>query len=153
MRGCMWLTVIPLVIALSMATFTAVNPTNLTPHDINVVKDGKTVVTFERSGKVARLVEDPATWEDAVEVVGVEGKVAMRAPYVYGGVDGMPKEEYTSRGVIVSELVARKLAEMGVSYPVFSPDMGALGAVRDGSGRIVGTQKLILWNKAVLGGK
>lgn len=129
------------VLLLAMATTATGSPINCTPHAVNVIVDGEERAVFPKSGDVARLTEDPAEWEDTMELGGVE--VPVRSPYTYGGEEGMPADPKS--GVIVSDLVARELMKGDPAFPVFSPDTGKLGAVRD-NGRIVGTQKLIFWN-------
>lgn len=43
---------------------------NLTPHDINILKEGKTILVLPRSGTIARVIEHN-TQADALNIDGV----------------------------------------------------------------------------------
>lgn len=125
-----------------MATMTRI--LNATPHDIVVhLSDGETV-SFPRSGSVVRLEELPCGSDlPGLPLSCCDAKIRVVPPLIYGGVTGLPRDR--TSGLIVSAIVAEKMAELGGFSDIYSPDMSSGGAVRDADGRIIGTKALIKW--------
>jgi hypothetical protein len=95
---------------------------NLTPHAINLVRDGQVVETIHPSGTIARV-------SMTTEIVGQINGFEVRKNTYNEVVDLPPREEGTI--YIVSALVAQAAKDR---YDLVVPD----GSVRDADGRIIG---------------
>lgn len=105
---------------------------NLTPHEINIIIEGKNIA-FPPSGNVARLTEsEPET---------VDCEYPCIKPHSYGSIVGSDLRE----NIIVSGFVGEQCAKLGNYKNVFSPDTGPGGVIRDENGRITGTKRFIKW--------
>ncbi len=103
---------------------------NLTPHDINIVRDGEVVLTIPRSGQIARC-EEVVENLGSVTVDGIEIPIIRKS---LGKVENLPEPQDGVR-YIVSLAVAK--AAVG------RDDLLVPGqAVRDEQGRIIGTSAL-----------
>ncbi len=108
---------------------------NLTPHDIDVVKDGYVEGAHRvipRSGEVARV---ESTYEDAGELNGFA--LVKRE---FGEIEGLPAPAPKTR-YVVSGWVFDAAVKNGRT-DVICPDTGP-SAVRDENGRIVAVRHLI----------
>lgn len=104
---------------------------NLTPHDINIVRDGEVILTIPRSGVVARCEE---VVEDLGSLLTDEGIKIPIIRKTLGKVENLPEPKEGTR-YIVSLAVAK--AAVG------RDDLLVPGqAVRDEQGRIIGTSAL-----------
>lgn len=99
---------------------------NLTPHKINVIHDGKEVLTLEPSGVVARCKAD------TVILCFVNGVPITKT--VFGEAEGLPEPKH---GVyyIVSAIVKN-------ANPNRPDLLVPVGAVKDDEGRIIGCTSL-----------
>ena len=106
------------------------NLINLTPHDINIVRNGEELVTFPKSNQIARCKE-------AVEQVGYITVNGVKIPIIrkrLGEIEGLPEPQEG-----VKYLVSLAVAKAAVGRN----DLLVPGqAVRDEKGRIIGTSAL-----------
>lgn len=117
---------------------------NLTPHSVIIFgPDQKTVLfTVEPEEGGALRLEQGEKREVFYLEVGDGVKVPCNAgPAVYAGMNREPP----NKSVIVSELVARHLVEVGFAFSIFVPDTNPESVVRDG-GRILGVTMVTLYN-------
>jgi hypothetical protein len=105
---------------------------NLTPHDINIIANGKTI-TLKRDGSIARIEEGAASemnvlWDgtNPIPVYGVE----------YGKILGLPAPN-PGTFYVVSSMIAEAAKALG-RKDVLSP----YGLVRDEKGVVVGAKGL-----------
>jgi hypothetical protein len=103
---------------------------NLTPHPVNLVTDGGTVVV-PPSGLVARVALHPDVPVGTVELDGVT--VPIVATSASGDVTGLPEQR---DGVLV--VVSRLVAEVSERADLVIPH----DAVRDATGAVVGCRAL-----------
>jgi hypothetical protein len=121
---------------------------NLTPHDVHVLNDdGSTLLTYPKSGQQVRLISKPQIPVDCdleqVPVVSAQS---------WSNVDQSIKIDPNVTHLLVSMPVGEFLARSPISnqywnYTIIGPDTGPQGAVRDQTGRIVGTRRLVLYTR------
>lgn len=124
---------------------------NLTPHDIVVYNEDGTsqLETFPKSGFVARVVSE----NEQTHLGEICGKVPVYSPQTSGTVE-WPSELFTAThagdAVIVSMLVAqiflqslKERKDPVWAFPIYVPDTSPTGVVRDDSGKIIGTKRLV----------
>lgn len=106
---------------------------NLTPHEITVYAENRTDVLFSipAEGIFPRV---STTQETVGEINGIPVQKV-----VYGNIEGLPAPEQDTV-FIVSQMVLSALN--GSRTDVFAPDTGK-GAVRDETGRILGTTNFV----------
>ncbi len=112
---------------------------NLTPHPIVVRREDGSELTIPAAGKPFRLEEEDI--ETGLDIDGVP-LVVRRFKFP----EEIPAEfEDPDNIVIVSLPVLQVLKQMGLRFPalVVAPDTGK-GAIRDESGKIIGTTRFIL---------
>ena len=106
---------------------------NLTPHTINFVQNGVTVMSIKSTG-IARV----ASSTDVVGQFLVGDVVIPRTHTTYGEVEGLPAPQ-DSVIYIVSGMIVSALAQQGIHRDdLFVPGI----QVRDGQGRVVGCQSV-----------
>ena len=120
---------------------------NLTPHDIYVYPkgDASLLILYEKSGIIARMLGSPQ------EYLGdLDDSCPIYSPQTFDSIDPNepPANVYSHTGIIVSMPVAEWLAKnrRGSRWgegPVYSPDTGPEGSIRDERGRIIGTKRLV----------
>lgn len=102
---------------------------NLTPHDIDVIRDGRVLMSIPRSGVVARLVE---TVEEAPPLTTDLGTIPATTVR-YGRPADLPEPTPGTR-FLVSRVLAAAVARPDLCFPS--------GEVRDPGGRIIGCTSL-----------
>ena len=105
---------------------------NLTPHAVKIVREGRTLVTIEPSGEVARV----HTVNRPLGVVVVGGVDVPLMGQSYGETTGLPRPVGDTL-LLVSSLVRAANPDRG---DLVSP--GTL--VRDKMGRVVGAEGLVI---------
>jgi hypothetical protein len=114
---------------------------NCTPHEIVVVDKDRQPTTYPKSGKDVRLVGDPQK-ELPFQTLGV--KVATHQTFKdVSWSEPVPKGSWILVSMPVGEFFAAHKDKC--DYWVFGPDTGPENAVRDQTGRIVGTKRLVFY--------
>jgi hypothetical protein len=108
---------------------------NLTPHDINFVREGQENIVIPPSGEVARVETKEvylSTTQEGIDLIGL----------TYGKVTGFPQRQ-DGCFYIVSAMVAAALRD---AYPDANlSDVGSPSRlVRDASGKIIGCSALVI---------
>lgn len=119
---------------------------NTTPHEI--------VVCGADNATIARYPSDPSAQlrmktSPMNELAPLNGVVPVVSAPTYVSIDG-PVAELLKRTLIVSMPVGEYIRQHRddaefESMRVYGPDTGPEGVVRDGSGRIVGTRRLVMY--------
>ena len=103
---------------------------NLTPHDINIVTDSKTII-IEKSGKVVRVLEkcEETTAIDNIPVVIKKYTEIVDLPE--------PTKDviYLVSIIVLQQIKGRK--------DCYTPDTGPDSVIRNESGQIIGVKRLI----------
>lgn len=117
---------------------------NLTPHDVVVVDgDGKTIRTFPTSGGVARMAS-----AEQHRVTTICDNVPVHEAQRFTDVIWPENLPDHVEGVIVSVTIdgtGQFCAGKSLAFKVYGPDTSPAAAVRDQSGRIVGTKRLVMY--------
>ncbi len=103
------------------------NLINMTPHPINIIKEGQPTKTIPISGKLIRL-------KTSTILTGVEVNGVRLSKTVFGEPEGLPKE-VEGTYIIVSQLVKSAL-------PQRSDLLVPAEVVRDNQGHILGCRSL-----------
>jgi predicted ATP-grasp superfamily ATP-dependent carboligase len=130
-------------------TDTTFNILNLTPHSICVsfAKNGETGTDLiPSSGKEVRLASKPQ--EKLFELDGIQ---VYSAPQYEQTIE-WPDIPSDISAVIVSMPVGQLVAELSkteynLPFMVLGPDTGPSAVIRDSSGKIIGTTRLICYKK------
>lgn len=104
---------------------------NLTPHDINVVLENGEVVTYPKSGQIARV----AVEAELVQTLENSGVPLLK--HRYGAVEGLPPFSNSKKTLYIVSALVKAAADR---YDLVSP--GA--PIRDADGRVIGCKGLVL---------
>lgn len=137
----------------SAATLQLTKIVNMTQHDCHVHGDGRPPITIHRSDRHLYAEADAVRRTDVAVVHGT-ATIPLLNPPTYTAVrmawhDGSRKTvrvrpNKLPRAVLVSDITARALQNVGYDGLIFSPATGPESVVRDDKGRIVGTTALVL---------
>lgn len=105
---------------------------NLTPHDVNIVREGKVIATIPASGAVARLATDTAICGG----VEVNGFTIPLTKTIFGRVENLPEEKEDTI-LIVSQLIKNSPECQNRTDLVVPTEM-----VRDDDNNIIGCRSL-----------
>ena len=113
---------------------------NCTPHEVIVITACNEACVYKTSGTVARL--ETVKQQKLDDMNGHE----IWSPPIYTDVVGIPEGK---DAIIVSMVVADFIKNRKLGRRIFVPDTGPEGAIRDASGRITGTKRLMEYHPEI----
>lgn len=135
---------------------------NYTPHKLRLFRPlnnrsglptDEPYETLESEGNVRVLSQQDGKAESGYTLIGEDTNhpdawvAVVPAPKLDGEIVGLPErkgEIDENTGLIVSALAAPRVAQVWPG-PVYSPDTGPDGVVRDSGGEILGVRQLCRW--------
>jgi hypothetical protein len=120
------------------------NILNYTPHDINLYDEtGENIIqTFPRTGKQIRLISGHQ------DMVNIGLKFPVVECQTFTGIEPFDVPENVHYLLVSMPVGEYYKNSAHCQYCILGPDTGPQGVVRDDSGRIVGTKRLVLYRMA-----